>query len=835
MPKKTYKAFSAGELSPEMYGRYDVDKYGTGCMIMKNWIIMPQGGAYKRPGTRFVAQGGKEAQKIRLIPFEFSTIQPYVLEFGHLYMRVYKDGALVLENGLTITGITQANPAQVTVVGHGYATGQEVFLSGIGGMTQLNGRQVKITVTGANTFTLDGINSTGYSAFTSGGTAARVYEIATPYQENDLATLYYAQTADVMTLCHKNYAPRELTRTGHTAWTLSTITFQPSVSEPSNMSAAATVGSGSTVYKYRVTAVIEENYEESLTGFEATKNITGATQANPCQITITAHGYSTGDQVKIEGVGGMTNLNGNTYTITSTGANTFTLDGVNSTGYPAYTSGGTAKRNHTQVSNNLATAGNKNTVSWTAVANAIKYNIYKDKSGVFGYIGSSETTSFVDDNIGPDVTDTPPRAGNPFGADGSNKCPSVVSFQNQRRIFASTIEKPDTIFMSRAGAYKNMTTSLPNKNDDAITFAIASGQVNAIRHLIPFRQLLAMTTSQEWKIGSEGVLSPTTVDAVPETNYGSAEVKPIVIGNTAIFAARYGKRIRDYTYTFESDGYDGNDLSVLSRHLLKNRQIKEWAFAQEPDDVIWAVMSDGILCTLTYLREHRVWGWARHETDGIVESVAVIPNESLRRDIVYFVVNRTINGQTRRYIETLEEYIDDPMEDAYFVDCGLSRTGGSPTNTITGLWHLEGETVKVYADGNVVADEVVTNGTITLQASYATIHVGLGYDYELQPMASESDQGEDGATKGDPKQIRLIYLEVYRTRGLKGAQRKGEPLNEIPPKFTGGDMSQAILPHSGILELAVGSIWDGEYVAPYIYDNYPVPAKILTMTPVYGT
>ena len=153
MAKKTYKAFSAGELSPEMYGRYDVDKYGTGCMIMKNWIIMPQGGAYKRPGTRFRAQGGKEATAIRIIPFEFSTVQPYVLEFGDGYMRVFRDGNLVLENGLNITAITQANPAQVTINAHGFATGQEVFLSGIGGMTDLNGRQVKITVTGANTFT----------------------------------------------------------------------------------------------------------------------------------------------------------------------------------------------------------------------------------------------------------------------------------------------------------------------------------------------------------------------------------------------------------------------------------------------------------------------------------------------------------------------------------------------------------------------------------------------------------------------------------------------------------------------------------------------------------
>ena len=756
MAKKTYKAFSAGELSPDMYGRYDVDKYGTGCMIMKNWVIMAQGGAYKRPGTRFVSQAGNEAKAVRIISFEFSTIQAYVLEFGDKYMRVYRNGSLLLEADKNITAITNASPAEVTAATHGYSTGDEVYLSGIGGMNELNGRQFKVTVINANTFTLDGLDSTAYGAYTTGGAAGKIYEITTPYNAEDLGLLYYAQTADIMTLCHPNYAPRELTRTGHTAWTISSITFAPKVTAPTGVSASNAVGTGTTTYKYKVTAVIEENYEESL----------------PSSVASTT--------------------------------------------------------------NNLTVSGNKNTVSWSTKAGAIKYNIYKEKSGVYGYAGSSETTSFTDDNILSDVSDTPPRVGNPFGADGSDDCPAVVAFQQQRRVFASTKRKPDTIFMSKAGSYGNMTTSLPSKNDDAITFAIASGQVNSIRHLIPFRTLLAMTTSQEWNIGSEGVLAPTTVDAVPETNYGSSSVRPIMIGNTAIFAARYGKRIRDYSYTFESDGYDGNDLSVLSRHILKDKEVKEWDFAQEPDDVIWAVMSDGTLATLTYLREHRVWGWARHETAGQVESVACIPDEDGRKDVVYFVVKRTIDGVDHRYIEVLEEYIDDPMEDAYFLDCGLSRTG-APTDTVGGLWHLEGESVAIYADGNVLANETVTNGTITLDSDYSTISVGLGVDYELQPMATESDQGEQGSTRGDPKRIKLVYIEVHRTRGLFSAQRKGDPLNEIPPKFLDGDLANPIEPYTGILEVAVDTSWDAEYVAPYIYCNYPVPSKILTLTPVYET
>ena len=378
-----------------------------------------------------------------------------------------------------------------------------------------------------------------------------------------------------------------------------------------------------------------------------------------------------------------------------------------------------------------------------------------------------------------------------------------------------------------------MTKSLPTKADDAITFAIASGQVNAIRHLLSFRTLLAMTTGQEWNIGSDGVLSNTTISAVPETNYGSAKVPPIQIGNTAIFAARYGKRVRDYSYTFESDGFDGNDLTILSHHLLKNRQIKEWKFAQEPDRLVWCVLSDGTLLSMTYMREQNVWGWARHETAGFVESVAVIPSEEERRDIVYFVVRRTINGVERRYIETLSEYIDDPMDEAYFLDCGLSYSGAL-TDTLSGLWHLEGMDVSVYADGNVLAPVTVENGMVTLPRECTKCSIGLEYEFELQPMATEADTRE-GSTKGNPKKIHTVHIEVYRTRGLKAAQNKTMQLNEIPPLFTNNIPTNSIEPYTGILEIGVDSVWDDQYVAPYIFDNYPVPAKILSLTPNYAT
>lgn len=753
--KKTYKALSAGELSEDMYGRYDVDKFGTGCKLMKNWIIMAQGGAFFRPGLRYVAMAGDSSKLVRLIPFEFSVVQAYVLEFGDQYMRVYRNGGQVLNSSQNIVSITLGNPTTIEITGHGYSNGAEFYIADGGGVAELEGRSFVIENATTDTFDLP-VDSTNYTAYSSGGSGATIYEIATPFTEDDLFDLYYSQTADVMTICHPSYKPRELSRTGHTSWTLATSTFAPSISAPTGESAAWTgSGSPSVSQNYKVTAVKEDNFEESLPSGAA--NVTVDTDAN----------WIAGEYV---------------------------------------------------------------TISWSSVTDAVKYNIYKEKAGTYGYIGSSESTSFIDDKIAPDVSNTPPRARDPFNAAGDY--PSTVNFYKQRRVFGGTDNNPDTIYMSRSGVYSNMSVSIPNKDDDAITFAIASGQVNTIRHLIPFRELLAMTLGAEWKISSDGALTPTSVDAVEETAYGNASVPPIKIGNTAIFVDRFSRSVRDYTFTFEADGYDGNDLTVLSKHLFKDAEIVDWCYANSPDRLIWAVLSDGTLASLTYMREHRVWGWARHETNGFVESVCAIPNPTKRKDEVYFLVKRTIGEDDIRFIEYLEDYIDTDT-DFYFLDCGVTYDGAA-IDTMTGLWHLEGRTVRILADGNVLPDTVVENGEVPLNGEYSVVHAGLSYEGELQPMHTESDQGYYGATKGDPKEINMLYVEIVRTRGLKGGQSPDdEILSEMLPVGQDGDLSNPLLTASGIVELPCQAAYNQNYVAPYIKQEYPLPAKVLTITPNY--
>lgn len=304
-----FSNFAAGELSPKVWGRADLPIYKNGAKRMVNFVPQTQGPARFRDGFMFVNHTRRN-RAAYLVTFQFNDEQAYVLEFTDGYMRVFKDEAPVLETAKNITGATAANPVVITSNSHGFANGDEVFVTGVLGMTQLNGKYYLVANKTANTFELtdqDGanVNGTAYTAYSSAGTVARVYEITTPYAAtDDLFLLRYTQNADTMYFVHPYYEPRKLTRAGHTSWTLALFTR---TADP----------------------------------FLSAKTITGATAANPCNVTAVAHGLATGDVVIIEGVVGMTQLNGRYYTITVTGVDNFTL-GIDSSAYTAYSSGGYA-------------------------------------------------------------------------------------------------------------------------------------------------------------------------------------------------------------------------------------------------------------------------------------------------------------------------------------------------------------------------------------------------------------------------------------------------------------------------------------------------------------
>ena len=217
--------FTAGELTPKLAGQVDFKKYNNGVEILENMTVFPQGGATRRYGTKFVAEVKDSSKITRLIPFEFNIEQSYILEFGDQYIRFFKDNGQITNATKNITNITQANPAVVTVASHGYTNGTDVWMNSVSGMTQLNSRRFRIANVTTNTFELSGVDSTGYTAYTSGGTVASVYEIASPFTESMLYDIQFTQSADVMYIVEETLQPRKLSRTGHTSWTLSTVQF----------------------------------------------------------------------------------------------------------------------------------------------------------------------------------------------------------------------------------------------------------------------------------------------------------------------------------------------------------------------------------------------------------------------------------------------------------------------------------------------------------------------------------------------------------------------------------------------------------------------------------
>ena len=382
------RSFAGGELSPEMFGRIDDQKFQTGAAKLRNFIALPQGPAVNRPGTKFVRAVKDSTKKTRLIPFTYSTTQTMVLEFGQGYIRFHTQGETLLAGtGAAYNGATP------------YVVGDMVSYGGSNYYCIL-----------ASTGNLP-TNVTYWFLISS-----PAYEIPSPYLEADLFGIHHVQSSDVLTLVHPNYAPRELRRLGATKWTLVKIPFVPSVTTPSGVAVTASRGEAF--------------------------NINAITRANPGSITLSsAHQFVVGDSVYISGVGGMTQLADGFYVVNAEATPVLSVKNyttgvpVNTTAFTAYTSGGTIEygskifdivnsyvvtaigangvdeslaSTSASVTNNLYVNGAFNTITWSSVSGALRYNIYKIQSGLYGYIGQTAALSFTDNNIAPDMGITTP-------------------------------------------------------------------------------------------------------------------------------------------------------------------------------------------------------------------------------------------------------------------------------------------------------------------------------------------------------------------------------------------------------------------------------------------
>lgn len=327
------------------------------------------------------------------------------------------------------------------------------------------------------------------------------------------------------------------------------------------------------------------------------------------------------------------------------------------------------------------------------------YNVYRGREGMLGYVGASRTTSYYDEAKTPVMNQAPPQGKWPFEGDGNY--PSAVCYFDQRLVFAGTRNQPQTIWISQSGNRRSFDRAMPPNDNDSSEFSVSSLQANPIRGLVPLRLLVALTAGAEYAVSGTGgdPLTATSIQVRPQSYRGASALPPLVVGNAALYVQAHGSAVRDLLYDFESDGYGGSDLSLWARHLLDGHRIVEWAYAESPDGVVWAVREDGLLLGLTYLREQEVCAWSRHVTDGAVESVAVIPESG--EDTLYAVVRRTVGGEDRRYVERLTTRNVSDVRDGCFVDAAVrydGRNAGSATRTLSGgaAW-ARGETLDALA------------------------------------------------------------------------------------------------------------------------------------------
>ena len=662
--------FTGGEFSPRLDGRNDLAKYSSSCKTLENFIIYPHGSAARRSGTQFVSEVKDSTKKTRLIPFEFSTTQTYMLEFGNQYIRFYKD------NGQILSG-------------------------------------------------------------------ASAYEIATPYLEAELFELKYAQSADVMYICHPNHAVRKLSRTGHTAWTLTEVEFTKGPFQDHNITTTTLTSSHTAV------------------GATATLTLSSTTGVNSNQ------GWLTTD------VGRLVHL----------------------------------KDGHVKI-----TSRTSSTVAVGTVIVAIS--------------SGSATTDFA------------------LGAfSDTSGHPGCVTFFEQRLVFAGTKEQPQTIFFSKSGDYENMDDNYHGTvaDDDAIIYTIASNQVNAIRFMTATRTLIIGTAGGEFTVsggGTDIAITPTNILIKKQSNHGAANVDAIAAGNATLFLQRAKRKLRELAYNFDVDGYLAPDMTILAEHISESG-ITQMAYQQEPNSILWLVRGDGQLIGFTYQRDQQVTAWHRHIFGGafgsgnaVCESVAVIPTDDSEYQ-VWVIIKRTIDGATKRYVEYLNNFDFDETDDTSFnfLDSQLAYDG-SATTTISGLTHLEGQTVAILADGATHPNKTVASGSITLERSASKVKVGLPYTSLLQTMRLDAGS-QDGTSQARTKRIFDVTIRMYESIGVE----VGPDLNNmerIPFRSSANPMNTGVGVFTGDKEVEFRGNYETDGFV-YVRQTQPLPLTILSLYPKLQT
>lgn len=486
------------------------------------------------------------------------------------------------------------------------------------------------------------------------------------------------------------------------------------------------------------------------------------------------------------------------------------------------------------------TAANPNILNMTGLpSDAAEYYVYLDVSqnGIYGFIGSTPNNKFYDAGFTPDYTITPPTPKDVFAA--TNDYPSVGAYYQQRQWFANSNNKRETVWGSRVGAYHNFNISTPLQDDDSIEFILAGLHLNPVNFLIPMKRLVVFTDEGGHVVKGDdtGAIVPSKINPEQDEYVGSsATVRPVPVGESILFCDRSERTIRDLSFNQQYDGFSGQDLTIFAAHLFDGYTVVDMAYQQIPHSIIWCVRSDGVLLGLTYVKAQEVWAWHRHDIDGTVESVNVLPDAAGGDDIVYLGVRRHINGSYVRYLERLApRYIPTvtAATAAFFVDAGLTYSG-SATTSLSGLDHLEGARVAILGDGLVVSDGrgagttyTIVAGVVTpaLPAAVTTAVVGLPMPYsDLETLPPDVQGSGVRAKRKRPEALKLIVDQTAPGGFLAGLDENSLIRDTAQP------WESTTEPRTGATEITLTTNFN-EDGSVLIRHDQPLPFTVLAVFP----
>ncbi len=631
------------------------------------------------------------------------------------------------------------------------------------------------------------------------------YEIVTPWSDTELRDLTWVQEADVIYLFHPDHAPRILSRSSDTSWSVSLFAppdgpfLDENLVETTIITASAVIGSDITL--------------SALDFVWLPDNVGGLmrlaeTEPNGVQP------WEAGKSFSLTPTPEQARFDGRIYRVSAKNGDAGTVPPVHDFGRSWDGRSGTG-------------------IEWEYLHSG--FGIVR----ITEYISATQVKAEVLARL-PDSVVT---AGTWRWSEGAwsdrRGYPRAATFADQRLVVAGSQSRPMTFWGSvAAGNYERFEAG--SEADKAFRYTLAARQLNAVRWLMNAPVLLLGARDVVWMATGRDFEAPITPDGIrarPASEDGAAPVQPLAVGNAVLFLAPDQRTLLELTVDGAAGGYTARELTLLADHIGQGDPLAQSGFTRiawqrEPWRTVWCLRADGVLCGLTYRRDQDVWAWHRHPRPGAVRDITVIPHPDGLSDEVWQVVERTVNGSVRRYVEYMErphEPTDDTDTKEFVYLASALTYRGPPVTIVSGLDHLEGQTVAILADGIAHPDRTVSAGAISLEWAAGIVHVGLGYTslIETLPIEMRTGQGTSQARRRQVSEARVLLRRSIGGKTGRSAQtlewlldRDGADAFDRSPKLA-----------DGYRTVTLAGPWDDAGRLLIVQDQ-PYPMTILALVPV---